>query len=135
VQDQPAFGYRMVKAGFVLRRCALEFEQKRPVDLLDIDPAVLDWLECVGELEQLAGGDFPDQMRGSATSSALAQRTMNEFKEPGLTVFTAPAPRSKAIAAMFNSTSRTWAGSRHLQVDGHDAAIPTIADLRSTIPR
>ena len=37
---------------------ALELEQKRPVDLLDIDPAVLDGLECVGQLEELAGGDF-----------------------------------------------------------------------------
>jgi hypothetical protein len=37
---------------------ALELEQKRPVDLLDIDPAVLDGLERVGELKQLARGSF-----------------------------------------------------------------------------
>ena len=55
VQHQPALGYRMLKAGFVFGRRPLQFEQKRPVDFLDVDPAVLDRLEGIGELQQLAG--------------------------------------------------------------------------------
>ncbi len=46
------------EAGPVLRGRAFELEQEWPVDLLDIDSAVLDGLERVGELEQFAGGDF-----------------------------------------------------------------------------
>jgi hypothetical protein len=48
VQLEPALLDRAQKAGLVFRRRALELEQKRPVDLLDIDPAILDRLECVG---------------------------------------------------------------------------------------
>jgi len=58
VQLEPALLDRAQKAGLVFRRRALELEQKRPVDLLDIDPAVLDGLERVGELKQLARGSF-----------------------------------------------------------------------------
>jgi hypothetical protein len=53
VQHQPALGDRAIEAGFVLRGRALELVQKRPVDLLDIDPAILYGLEGVGELDQL----------------------------------------------------------------------------------
>jgi hypothetical protein len=42
----------------VLRGRALELVKERPVDLLDIDPPVLNGLECIGELHQLARGDF-----------------------------------------------------------------------------
>jgi hypothetical protein len=58
VQLEPAVLDRAIKPGLVFRRRALELEQKRPVDLLDIDPAVLDGLERVGELKQLARGSF-----------------------------------------------------------------------------
>ena len=37
------------------RRCALS-KQERPVDPLDVDPAVLHALDGVGDLQQLAGG-------------------------------------------------------------------------------
>src|SRR6201987_5811788 len=56
VQPEPAVGDGEIEAGLVFRRCALELIQERPIDLLDIDPAVLDWLERVGELDQLARG-------------------------------------------------------------------------------
>ena len=41
VQDQPAMGDRIIKAGLVFSRCALRLEQKRSIDLLDADVAVL----------------------------------------------------------------------------------------------
>ena len=41
VQDKPAIGDRIVKAGLVFSRCALRLEQKPSVDLLDTDVAVL----------------------------------------------------------------------------------------------
>ena len=58
VQYQPTLGDRIIQAGLVLRRRALQLEQVWPVDLLDIDAALLDRLERIGELQQLAGGDF-----------------------------------------------------------------------------
>jgi hypothetical protein len=30
------------------------FEQERPVDLLDVDAAILNWLDGIGDLQQLA---------------------------------------------------------------------------------
>jgi len=36
----------------------LSSNRNGPVDLLDIDPAVLDGLKCVGEFDDLAGGDL-----------------------------------------------------------------------------
>ena len=36
----------------------LRFEQKRPVDELDVDATILHGFNRVGELDQLAGGDF-----------------------------------------------------------------------------
>jgi hypothetical protein len=45
-----------LKAGLVFRRRTLELIQERPVDLLDIDAAVLHGLDGVGQFYQLAGG-------------------------------------------------------------------------------
>ena len=58
VQPQPAVGDGALKPGRVLGRCAVQFEQERPVDLLDIDAPVLHRLKGIGEFEQLAGGNL-----------------------------------------------------------------------------
>jgi len=50
---------RELEAGAVLRRAALELRQERPVDLLNVDAAVLHGLDGVGELQELEGGGFP----------------------------------------------------------------------------
>jgi len=42
VQHQPAPGDREIEPGLVLGRRGLQLEQHRPVDLLDVDTAVLD---------------------------------------------------------------------------------------------
>ena len=42
MQHQPALGDRILEAGLVLSWRALQLKQKRPVDLLDVDPAILD---------------------------------------------------------------------------------------------
>ena len=70
--------FAMVKASFVLRGRALQFEEKRPVDLFDMDAAVLHWLEGVGQLHQLAGGGLGigdgteiDEFHGCLKSSML----------------------------------------------------------------
>src|ERR1700741_1575194 len=47
---------RMIEPGLLLRGRTLVFEWKWPVDLLDIDPAILDRLEGIGEFDQLARG-------------------------------------------------------------------------------
>ena len=54
MQDQPALGDRVIEAGLIFRRRPLQLVEKGRVDLLDIDPAILDRLESVGEFEQLA---------------------------------------------------------------------------------
>ncbi len=58
MQLQPTTGNRQVQAGLVFgRRAALPI-QERPVDLLDIDPAILDDLESVGVLQETARSLF-----------------------------------------------------------------------------
>src|ERR1700747_3169784 len=56
VQYEPALGNGTLKTRLVFRRRALELKQERPVDLLDIDAAVLHRLESVGTLHELARG-------------------------------------------------------------------------------
>jgi hypothetical protein len=43
---------------FGLGNPALEFEEKWPVDLVDIDSAVLNRLNRIGEFEEFSGRDF-----------------------------------------------------------------------------
>jgi hypothetical protein len=54
MQPQPALGNGALKPGLVLGGRALELIDEGPVDLLDIDPAVLHRLEGVGQLRLLA---------------------------------------------------------------------------------
>jgi len=54
VQHQPALLDGTLEPGLVFGRRSLEAEQG-PLNLLDIDPAVLDRLEGIGELDDLAG--------------------------------------------------------------------------------
>jgi hypothetical protein len=51
VQFQPALLDRAIETSLILGRRTLQLEQERPIDLLDIDPAILDRLESVGELD------------------------------------------------------------------------------------
>jgi hypothetical protein len=51
-----------LEAGAVFRRRRLETEQHRPVEQLDMDPAVLDGLGRLGELDPLARGGFRVQV-------------------------------------------------------------------------
>jgi hypothetical protein len=54
---QPAFGDGVVQRGTVLLGRAAFLKQERPVDLLDVDAAVLQRLGRVGDLQQLVSGD------------------------------------------------------------------------------
>jgi hypothetical protein len=51
-----ALGNREIKPSLVLGRRALELIDERPIDLLDVNPAVLHRLDGVGQLHQLARG-------------------------------------------------------------------------------
>ena len=55
MQPQPAVLDRELEANAVFGRTAAGL-QKRPVDLFDVDAAVLDGFGRVGDLDQLAGG-------------------------------------------------------------------------------
>jgi hypothetical protein len=55
---QPAARDGKLEAGTVFGRTATFFEQEGPVDLLNVDPAVLDGFGGVGDLKQLACGLF-----------------------------------------------------------------------------
>ena len=54
MHDQPAPCDGELQAGAVFRRRALVAEQERAVDLLDINPAILDDLESLGVLQETA---------------------------------------------------------------------------------
>ena len=56
IQRQPAAIDRQIKVGLVLGRAGLVLIQKRRVDQLDVDTAVLNGLDRIGDLDQLAGG-------------------------------------------------------------------------------
>ena len=58
VQLEPAFLDRAIEAGLVFRRRALGLEQEQPVDLLDLDPVVIDRLAGIGVFEQLPRRGF-----------------------------------------------------------------------------
>ena len=53
---QPTLREGEGEPGAIFGRAATLLEQERPVDLLDVDPAVLDRLDGVGDLEDLARG-------------------------------------------------------------------------------
>jgi hypothetical protein len=54
--SQP-FGDRAIETCPELVGAAAGFEERR-IDQLDVDPAVLHWLDRAGDLDQLAGGDI-----------------------------------------------------------------------------
>ena len=54
MQPKPAAIDREIEASAVFGRAAAMFEQERPVDLLDVDAAILNWLDGSGDLQQLA---------------------------------------------------------------------------------
>jgi hypothetical protein len=56
VQFQPAPFNGELQAGAVFRGCAFIAEQERAVDLLDIDPAILNRFKSVCVLQQSARG-------------------------------------------------------------------------------
>jgi hypothetical protein len=58
VQHQPAALDRQLQASTVFGRRSVLPKQERPVDLLDMDAAVLRGLSSVGDLQDLAGGRF-----------------------------------------------------------------------------
>jgi hypothetical protein len=55
---QPALGDRQLLEARALFGRAASSPQEGQIDLLDMDPAVLDRLDAVGDLDQLAGGGF-----------------------------------------------------------------------------
>ena len=58
MKSEPTAGNREIEPGLVLGRAGTFLEQHRSVDLLDVDAAVLDWFDCVGDLNQFACGGF-----------------------------------------------------------------------------
>jgi hypothetical protein len=58
VEPQPSAFDRELEACTVFRRRAAQVVQEWPVDLLDVDAAILHGLDGAGDLHQLAGGGF-----------------------------------------------------------------------------
>jgi hypothetical protein len=75
VHYQPAALNRQRQTGAVFSRLSAMLVQERPVDLLDVNAALLDGLDAVGDLDQLAGGDVGNRARRSlAWSTFTASR-------------------------------------------------------------
>jgi hypothetical protein len=55
VRIKPARGDREIKPGLVFGRRGLQLKQHRTIDQLDMNAPVLDRLDGMGELKQLAG--------------------------------------------------------------------------------
>jgi hypothetical protein len=73
VQLEPAVGDGAIKAGLVFRGCAFELIEERRVDLLDIDPAVLHWLEGLASSTSLR----------TAVSGLMNGQSAANFTAPG----------------------------------------------------
>lgn len=58
VHHDPAALDRVFNPGEILFDRSLNFEQKRPVDLLDMNAAILNGFDAVGDVDQLAGCCF-----------------------------------------------------------------------------
>jgi hypothetical protein len=58
VHPKPTALDRELEACAVFRRAALELGQERPIDLLDVDAAVLYPLSRIGDLQKFARGSF-----------------------------------------------------------------------------
>src|SRR6476620_1547453 len=81
---QPAFGDGIVQRGTVVLGRAAFLEQERPVDLLDVDAAVLHRLDRVGDLQQLAGGD--GRISEGARRDVLHAATLSSLSGPRISI-------------------------------------------------
>ena len=80
MQPQPAQQDRALQRRAVLIRRAASLEE-RAVDQLDIDAAVMDRLDRVGDLDQLAGGDvgISEAARWRTSQQRILKR-QNQFR-------------------------------------------------------
>jgi len=58
VHPEPVLSNGVVETGFIFSRCGLEGAEHRPIDLLDVEAAILNRFHRAGDLHQLARGDF-----------------------------------------------------------------------------
>jgi hypothetical protein len=73
VHPEPALLDGVAHASPKLRWAALELGQERPVDRLDVDAAVLNWLDTVCDL---------DSLRAAASGSAKGRYSTNFMLRP-----------------------------------------------------
>ena len=83
VKHQPSSFDRQIQTGLVFVRRAFLAKQERPVDQLDVDPAVLRGLDAVGDLNDLAGGLFGIGVRsvGRISYAILITRMGDQGRE------------------------------------------------------
>ena len=84
---QPALGDRAGQSGAVLVRRGASFEE-RAINQLDIDATILNRLDTVGDLDQLAGGDVEGRRTGLARRTSWARFLSISKKDA------APSPRT-----------------------------------------
>src|SRR4051794_21653285 len=117
VLPQPAFSNGVVQGGTVLSGRAAFLEQEGPVDLLDVDAAVMHSLGCVGDLQQLAGGDGRigersgrDVLHGSKLLHAVTVADASS-SESACTALAASACRSSRLHPNGTIRPRFFSGS------------------------
>ena len=101
VHHEPAALNRQAQTSLVFRRRAFLAKQKRPVDLLDMDAAVLHGLRAVGDLRDLAGwliGIGVRSVRGEFHMPSLSSR----MGRPGRESKRANAPKRDSSFAPIN---------------------------------
>jgi len=102
VKFKPALLDREIEPGAVFRKHRLVAEQKRAIDHLNVDAAILDLLEGLCMFEQNGARPWRDRLYGRASVYSSAQNHVFDFAENGTTwpmrscqfgtIFTDPAP-------------------------------------------
>src|SRR5579862_4863736 len=88
----PAALYRVLEPGEVLGRRALYLEEKRAVDLLDVDALILNGVDAAGDLDQLSGSGLRVRQRVSFNKLFHAAR-ISSLSAPRRTIFGASSGR------------------------------------------
>ena len=107
VQPKPATLDRELEAGAVFGRAALELGQERPADLLNLNSAVLHWLDGAGDLHQLSAPRYRSpghHVDGGSLAEILVVRSATRW----LRLYGQPRNAEQSLQRMYRSNS--WIG-------------------------
>src|SRR5947208_1211978 len=107
-----------MESGAVLRWRAAFLEQERPVELLDVDAAILHRLGRVGDLKQFTGGDGGISERSGR--DVLHAAALSSLSTPRITIFSASSGngRCSTFASSHGARIQTSRSSSVVKITG-----------------